>query len=106
MSKKNAIIGLAMLFAITNVRGATAWGKLLDSADVTKPVATLAPLDMYRVAVITAMLPQIPQGFGDNYHNRSTWDRLHRDPKYLKVIKTAEGLLNKPFPVWSDEQYL
>jgi len=77
-----------------------------DSADVTKPVSPLLPLDMQRVAEVSAMLPQHPQGFGDTYHNRVAWDKLRNNPKYLKAIKTAEGYLNKPFPAWSDEQYL
>jgi hypothetical protein len=79
---------------------------VLDSVDVTKPVAPLMPLDMRRVAEVAAMLPQTPKGFGDTYHNRLVWDKLYSNPKYLKVIKTAEGLLNKPFPAWNDEQYL
>ncbi len=80
--------------------------KLSDSIDASKPVSLLQPLDMQRVAEVSAMLPQAPHGFGDTYHNRQVWDKLHSDPKYLKAIKTAEGFLNKPFPAWSDEQYL
>lgn len=97
---------LATLFAITQARAIIIPLRVLDSADITKPVASLVPLDMHRVAQIAAMLSQTPQGFGDTYRNRSAWDKLYRDPKYLKVIKTADGLLNKPFPAWSDEQYL
>jgi hypothetical protein len=77
-----------------------------DSTNEGKPVALMAPLDMKRVAVITMMLPDVPKGFGDNYHNRLVWNKLHSDAKYAKTIKTAEGYLNQEFPVWSDEQYM
>ncbi|OCX51560.1 hypothetical protein BEL04_16175 [Mucilaginibacter sp. PPCGB 2223] len=80
--------------------------KLSDSVDASKPVSLLQPLDMQRVAEVSAMLPQNPHGFGDTYHNRRVWDKLRSDPKYLKAIKTAEGYLNKPFPAWNDELYL
>jgi len=79
---------------------------LSDSVDTNTPVSPLLPLDMQRVAEVSAMLPQNPRGFGDSYHNRLVWDKLNGNPKYLKAIKTVEGLLNKPFPAWSDEQYL
>jgi hypothetical protein len=106
MNKKIIIIGLAALFAITQAKATVATTGILDSVDVTKPVAPLVPLDMQRVAQIAAMLPQTPQGFGDTYHNRLVWDKLNHNPKYAKVIKAAEGLLNKPFPAWNDAQYL
>jgi len=88
------------------VKNGTAQAKRSDSIGVTGPAAELVPLDMNRATEVAALLPQKPQGFGDTYHKRLAWDKLRSNPKYLKAIKIAEGLLNKPFPAWNDEQYL
>jgi hypothetical protein len=106
MTKRIIVAGLAALFAFTSASAVTIPLRVLDSTDISKPVAPLVPLDMQRVAQIAAMLPAAPQGFGESYHNRQAWDKLRQNPKYAKAIKTAEGYLNKPFPAWNDAQYL
>ncbi|RKR80126.1 heparinase II/III-like protein [Mucilaginibacter gracilis] len=108
MNKKNIIIGLTALVATMQpkITVANTLATVIDSADVTKPVAPLVPLDMQRVAEVAAMLPLTPQGFGDTYHNRLAWGKLYSNVKYHKVISTAEALLNKPFPAWNDAAYL
>lgn len=106
MRKRYILTGLTIWLAIANVKVSIASVRVSDSGDVTKQVMPLVPLDMERVAKVSAMLPSTPKGFGDTYHNRTVWDQLYRNPKYFQVIKTAEGYLNKPFPAWNDEQYL
>lgn len=106
MRKKNITIGLAILLAIADTTIAMASAKVLDSVYLTQKVVPLVPLNMERVAQVSAMLPQTPKGLGDPYQNRSVWDKLYHNPKYFQVIKIAEEHLNKPFPAWSDEQYL
>lgn len=109
MKKKTIIIGLTALYAAMQPKVSVAnkvSATLTDSVDVTRPVAPLVPLAMERVAAVAAMLPQMPKGFGDTYHNRLVWAKLYADPKYRKVIGIAESLLNKPFPAWNDEAYL
>lgn len=102
MNERIFLIGLTALLAVTRVKAVT----LTDTVEADKPVAVMAPLDMQRVAAITAMLPDAPKGFGKNYHDRAVWDKLYSDARYAKVIKTAEGYLTKTFPAWSDEQYM
>jgi len=77
-----------------------------DSTDSTNPAFQVISLDILRVKEIAILLSDAPHGFGETYHNRTVWNKLYHDPNYFKVIKIAEGFLNKPFPVWSDEQYL
>jgi hypothetical protein len=107
---KNLIITIYSLMLLISTHTITKETKAdiisANSSDLTNPVLQIIPLDMLRVRKIAAMLPEAPHGFGETYHNRSVWDKLYHDPNYLKVIKTAEDLLNKPFPSWSDEQYL
>jgi len=83
-------------------------GKTPDdmASESTQNALPLEPVDMQRVMQITAMLPDKPRGFGENYHNREAWDNLSNDPDYQKVIKSAEDLLDKPFPAWNDDAYL
>ncbi|MEO6521540.1 MAG: hypothetical protein ABIN91_07680 [Mucilaginibacter sp.] len=99
---KKIILSLMLMLAVARLNAAA----VSDSIEITKPVVPMAPLDMQRVAAIAAMLPDAPKGFGDNYHNRSVWDKLNNSPKYAKTIKTAEGYLNRNFPAWNDEQYM
>jgi hypothetical protein len=105
MNKGIIVLGLMAVLTITSVRAAVT-AVIVDSAEENKPVAQMAPLDMQRVAAITAMLPIAPKGFGDNYHNRLVWDKLYNNAKYAKTIKTAEGYLNQTFPTWSDDLYM
>jgi len=102
MNKRIIVLGLMALLTLNKAKA----NVIEDSAEVTKPVAPMAPLDMQRVATITTMLPNLPKGFGDNYHNRSVWNKLYSDVKYAKTIKTAEGYLNQTFPAWSDDLYM
>lgn len=106
MNKRIIVSGLMILFAVLRNQANAMPFSVVDSDDISKPVALLIPLDMQRIAAIKAMLPETAKGFGENYHNRASWNNLKQNPKYAKVIKAAEGYLNKPFPAWNDKQYL
>ncbi|EHQ29331.1 hypothetical protein [Mucilaginibacter paludis] len=106
MNRKFIAIGLGCLFLINAVKAVASNLAGPDTADITRPVAPLVPLDRQRIGQIAAMLPALPKGFGEGYQNRKVWDSLYHNLKYQKTIKIAEGFLNKPFPAWNDEQYL
>lgn len=102
-----AICSLMLIISINiNARDIKTVVRSSDSSNINNRVLPIVSLDMSRVEQIANMLSQTSKGFGETYHDRTVWNKLYNDPNYQKVIKTAEGLLNKPFPAWSDEQYL
>ncbi len=71
-----------------------------------EPVTGYLELDPARIASIAAMLPSAPTGIGRPISDRTYWNSpairdLAGDP-----IPQAEKLLARPFPAWSDDDYL
>ncbi|WP_345949747.1 heparinase II/III family protein [Mucilaginibacter sp. PAMB04274] len=106
MKNKKILIALVAALSLGVAQAKNLPGRARDSMDVLKTVATLIPLDMKRVTQIAELLPPAPQGLGENYHNRTVWNKLYQDPAYTRVLEKAVLLLGKPFPAWDDEQYL
>ena len=67
---------------------------------------TFRELDQKRIDEIEKMLPEGPAGFGKPYQDRAFWGNPKTLARIGKVVPTAEGLLKKEFPAWSDELYL
>lgn len=74
--------------------------------DFTRPVVLIEPLNMQRVKEIAALLPEKPKGFGNDYHDRASWEKLKASGKYKSLLKEADKLLTSEFPAWSDSAYL
>ena len=68
---------------------------------------TLAPGGGYvaRLEKVESMLPEHPVGFGHNYKDRDSWDRLYASGKYDKTIALAETILEQGFPKWDLDLY-
>ncbi|TDE14858.1 heparinase II/III family protein [Dyadobacter psychrotolerans] len=77
-----------------------------EPADYTKPVAGIIPLEPGRVGQIALLLDEKPAGFGSPVSDRKVWDKLWASGKYASVLKQAEGMLTKPFPVFDTELYM
>ncbi|MDB5274925.1 MAG: hypothetical protein JWO58_3292 [Chitinophagaceae bacterium] len=65
-----------------------------------------AELDADRVAQLSALLSEAPQGFGPRCTDRAMWSTPAISERLAAVKGAAEKLLTQPFPSWSDEAYL
>ncbi len=61
---------------------------------------------MDRVEQIATMLPDIPQGLGDPYRERTTWSQLKASGHYDRIIRLADRYLDTPFPEFDEALYM
>ncbi|WP_017258866.1 T9SS type A sorting domain-containing protein [Pedobacter arcticus] len=79
-----------------------------DEEEVT-PADSILPivvLDSARVSVISAMIPLLPKGMGEPYHERTTWNALLASGKFQTLINEANLALTQPLPAITDSIYL
>ncbi len=88
-----------VLFGCSNTLGSSA---IPTGATATKYL-DLNPREIQRIA---QMLPTKPVGIGPTCANRQVWGQPALQKKLKPLVDYAQGLINKPFPAWSDDAYL
>jgi hypothetical protein len=92
----------SMLVAFT----ALCLGWLMTTASAAEGGRSYESLKASRIDEIAKMLPEKPAGLGRSITDRAFWEDKDIQESLKREIETAEGLLSKTLPAWSDDLYL
>lgn len=77
-----------------------------SAAEIRPDWWSRSEISSHRVRQIAASLPEKPRGFGSPISDRDFWESPAIRQRCADALKSAVQRLGKPYPAWSDDDYL